>query len=145
MKTAMKALTVTILLLLSQGLIAGELSVVVKGITTPEGTLMVGIFDSKKTFKKDAIDQSTKDAVIEAGEMTIVVKDLKPGIYAFIAFHDLNENLTCDIGKWGIPTEPVAFSNEPKMRFGPPSFKACSFTVTDETPVKLEVTLQSRK
>ncbi len=126
-----------------------ELTVIVKGIKKKEGTLMIGIFDSKKSFKKDAIPGSTKDpvtpeSVTADGSMTVTVKDLKPGTYAFIVFQDLNGNEEVELGKWGIPTEPMAFSNMPKIMFGPPSFKACSFTITESEPVTQVVTLRSK-
>ena len=53
------------------------------------------------------------------------------GSYAIALFHDENGNGRVDT-RFGIPTEGVGFSNNPRLWFGPPSFAAARFAVTDQ-------------
>jgi len=57
--------------------------------------------------------------------------DLPSGNYAIALFHDENGNGRIDT-RFGIPTEGVGFSNNPRMWFGPPSFSAAHFAVTNQ-------------
>lgn len=55
----------------------------------------------------------------------------EPGQYAVVVYHDENANLRIDKGAFGIPNEPWAISNDPPIRFGPPSVEDSLVTVTD--------------
>jgi len=53
-----------------------------------------------------------------------------PGQYAVRLFHDVNGNGQFDTNPFGIPTEPFAFSNNARGRFGPATWEEAVFTVT---------------
>ncbi len=59
------------------------------------------------------------------------VRGVEPGTYAVLAFQDLNGNGRLDRTLFGIPTEPVGFSNDPSLRFGPPRFDVAAVTIPD--------------
>jgi uncharacterized protein (DUF2141 family) len=63
--------------------------------------------------------------------------ELKSGEYAFAVFQDLNENGKLDKNWVGIPTEPYGFSNDPVIRFGPPSFKDCLIKLSKESKINI--------
>lgn len=44
---------------------------------------------------------------------------------AVLVHHDLNNNGMLDTNLFGIPVEPVGFSNNPTMAYGPPPFEEC--------------------
>ena len=52
-----------------------------------------------------------------------------PGDYALSVIHDENGNGRLDT-RLGIPREGFAFSNNPRIWFGPPSFTAARFTLS---------------
>ena len=52
--------------------------------------------------------------------------DVPPGAYALSVIHDENGNGRLDT-RLGIPREGFAFSNNPRIWFGPPSFTAARF------------------
>lgn len=52
-----------------------------------------------------------------------------PGRYAIRMFHDVDSDGAMDTGIIGIPTEPIGFSNNAPLQFGPPSFAAAAFDV----------------
>ena len=58
-------------------------------------------------------------------------RDLPPGEYAVMAYHDRNGNGRLDTLPVGLPTEPYGFSNEARGVFGPPSWKAARFRLPD--------------
>lgn len=47
------------------------------------------------------------------------------------AFRDVNGNQQLDLGTFGIPKEPFAFSNNAKAQFGPPKPEATRFVVRE--------------
>lgn len=61
-------------------------------------------------------------------QIKIILHDLAPGEYAVALFHDENGNGRLD--RWGpLPTEGFGFSRNPRLGFGPPSFRQASFTI----------------
>ncbi len=59
--------------------------------------------------------------------LEVTVTDLPFGKYAVTVFQDMNGNKKMDTGFLGIPTEPVAFSNNVHPRFSAPKWKDCEF------------------
>ncbi|MEX2578011.1 MAG: DUF2141 domain-containing protein [Verrucomicrobiales bacterium] len=112
---------------------AADLEVVVEGIEKIEGDLRIGIFDCEEDFRTNPLEQSTTIEITEVGPVTTLIEGLPPGIYAIAVVWDLNKNGEVDTtGIFKRPTEPVAFSNAPKIVFGPPKFEDCRFELTEE-------------
>jgi len=65
----------------------------------------------------------------------IVIKNLKPGKFAFKYFHDLNKNKKLDTNWIGLPKEGYGFSNNAKGKFGPPSFEETIFVIKKNTTI----------
>jgi uncharacterized protein (DUF2141 family) len=127
---------------------ASELHVAVEGIRSPEGSLLIGLYDTAASFNR-AIEESGKEGflndprrvagaalrangVLKAG---VVFTNLRPGLYAIIAFHDENGNGKLDKNFWGVPTEPYGFSNGARAHLGPPSFADAVIRITDENAI----------
>lgn len=64
---------------------------------------------------------------------------LPAGEYAIALFHDLNGNGRLDTGRFGIPTEPVAFSNDAEGIMGPPPYGKCRFRLDKDTTVVMHL------
>ena len=54
-------------------------------------------------------------------------KNVAPGEYAVVTFHDENNNGQFDRDALGLPKEEYGFSNDLKPEFGPPVFKDAAF------------------
>ena len=110
---------------------AADLTVVVNNIQSGAGNVMLGLFYSAASFPKAVAKgtQAPASARDAAGRVTLVLRDLAPGQYAFSAYHDLNGNGQLDNNLMGLPTEPYGFSNNARGSFGPPSFQAASITL----------------
>ena len=59
---------------------------------------------------------------------TLVFSGLPSGTYALALIHDENGNGKLDT-MMGIPREGFGFSNNPAIRFGPPSFKSAGVAI----------------
>jgi uncharacterized protein (DUF2141 family) len=123
---------------------ASELRVVIEGVRSDAGTIMVGLYDSSEGFVA-AIKHSTEAGLLNdkgrrvgmalravAGVESIVFADLPPRRYAVIVFHDENDNGRLDENGWGVPTEGYGFSNNAQGFLGAPSFAAAEITLGEK-------------
>lgn len=106
---------------------AADLSIRVDDVKPAGGSIKVAVYSSTETFLKTPAGFGGAAAAGDA--VTVVVKDLPPGEYAFAVFHDANSNDKLDRNPLGIPTEDYAFSNNALGKMGPPSFEQARFTL----------------
>jgi uncharacterized protein (DUF2141 family) len=101
------------------------------------GKIFLAIYDNEKSFgtPEKAVFLKTFPAKIPFLESF----ELKSGEYAFAVFQDLNENGKLDKNWVGIPIEPYGFSNDPVIRFGPPSFNDCLLKLSRQTKVNIKL------
>jgi len=104
-----------------------NLKVKVHNIQDVKGSLKLAIYDREDHFLKDAVTWG--DTLIIDNIASFTFYDLKEGTYAVSIFHDENDNGKLDANFIGIPSEPYAFSNNAKGKFGPPSFEDCQIEV----------------
>ena len=106
---------------------AADLVVHVDNVQSTSGQVMVGLYDNADAFLKHAV-RAEKAKADKAGT-TLVFHDVAPGDYGFAVFQDINDNGRMDRNLMGIPTEPIAFSNNAQGRMGPPDFAAVKLAV----------------
>lgn len=108
------------------------LQVRVHSIPTREGMIAYSLFSSKVGFPRDSTQAVRKGflSIPKDGDLTIELPDLPFGTYALALFIDDNENKKLDKNFLGVPKESIGFSNNPKVRFGPPKFQDASFTIS---------------
>ena len=135
-----------------------KLTVVVDGIEKTEGTVLVAVYDSVTFLKQEPLfagmakvgEKEEKGETGEAGEagetgemgeavdeVTVVIENVPAGKYAIAIFHDENGNFTLDTGAFGIPIEKFGFSNNIKLKMGPPEFKECMVAVEEDTEINI--------
>ena len=110
---------------------AETLTIVIEDIRVASGTIQVQVQASEAQFDNGGAVAQFREAASE-GSMTLVATDLPPGEYAIRIMHDVNGNDELDANFVGMPTEPYAFSNNAKGRFGPASWADASFTLAGE-------------
>ncbi len=124
-----RGLTVfTVLCALAAPASAATLHVVVQGVRNDEGVMRLCLWSSPAGFPdctNDAARRENKPAV--AGEMRFVLGAVPPGIYAVTVFHDERDTGKVETNFLGIPRSGLGASNNPKARFGPPSFNDAAF------------------
>jgi uncharacterized protein (DUF2141 family) len=121
---------------------AGELRITVKGISSPNGVILIGLYDSTESFNR-AIGLSDKEGFLNdpdrvagaalraniALKGAVVFSNLERGRYAIIVFHDENSNGRLDKTFWGVPTEPYGFSNDARGVLDSPKFDDAAITL----------------
>ncbi len=135
---------ILICFLFLSGIFANEnpqLTIKIENIGVIEGSIRIGVFNTKKNFLKR--EAAIKHYYINVENTTeiIEINDLPKGDYAFSLFHDENSDDKCNLNFLGIPKEPYGFSNNIKPKFSAPSFEDCKFSLTKDRV--LEVTLSN--
>ncbi len=106
---------------------AADLTVSVEGIADAKGSIMLGLFD-EATYNGDGAVNGA-NLVVEGTSVTATFEGLEPGEYAIRLYHDVNADGEMNTNPFGMPTEPYAFSNDAKGRFGPAKWDAAKFVV----------------
>jgi uncharacterized protein (DUF2141 family) len=106
---------------------AADLVIHVDNVKSASGQVMVALYDNAAAFLKHPVRAAQAQA--DKAGTTLVFHDVAPGDYGFAVFHDANGNGRMDKNLMGIPTEPIAFSNNAQGRMGPPTFDAVKLAV----------------
>jgi uncharacterized protein (DUF2141 family) len=103
------------------------------GLKSSQGAVMVAMYNSQEAYESSgaASEAATRAVRLEIKDGTAVttLAGLSPGQYAIKAFHDLNGDSKLNTNPFGIPTEPVAFSNDAPVHMHAPSWKETVFVV----------------
>lgn len=129
----MRRATACIALLITNAAVAdtGKLIVNVRDLATQDGRLRFALFDSEDHFLHTAL-RFGEVAVADYGA-TWIVDGLPFGTYAVTVHHDVNGNGKMERHWYGKPKEPTGASNNPAMRFGPPTFAESRFDFDEPT------------
>jgi uncharacterized protein (DUF2141 family) len=117
---------------------AQNISLVVTGIKSSKGQLIVSVFKNNESFRKEQPAKAvmfSKAAVVNG--MMKVSLSLEPGTYGLALVDDEDSNAKMKKGMLGIPKEGFGFSNFYLSGMSRPSFNDFKFDVKN-TPVKLE-------
>jgi uncharacterized protein (DUF2141 family) len=109
-----------------------SLEIEVVGLRSNNGIILLQVFD-----KNEKIISQVKGVILEKKSI-IVIKDLKPGRYAFRFFHDENLSGIMETGTLGIPKEGYGFSNDASGPFGPKPFNEWLFEINGDKKVTIK-------
>ena len=115
----------------------------VQEVKAPSGVMRIALYDSEANFLDFKEVFASKVVPATIGTTTVVIDSLPAGAYAIALYQDQNDNGAMDKNWLGIPTEPLGFSNAQLRTFGPPSFKACAFTLTAGENKVLSIPLEN--
>jgi len=103
------------------------------GLKSSQGAVMVAVYSSEEAYENSGTASETAARTvrleIKDGSAVTTLPGLSPGQYAIKAFHDLNGDSKLNANLFGIPTEPVAFSNDAPVHMHAPSWKETVFAV----------------
>lgn len=108
----------------------GTLVVDLTNFATDLKYVHVAIYDSESNWLKKPIIM--KKELVKNGKASVIFEELPYGKYSISCFYDINGNDDLDTSFLGIPNEPLGFSNNASAKFGPPSWKNASFSLTNE-------------
>jgi uncharacterized protein (DUF2141 family) len=109
---------------------AGTLNITFENIAEQTGEIRLGVYDANGYDNGDSLTGA--DVSVDGSTVTVSIDGLTPGEYGMKIYHDVNGDGKMGTNPFGMPTEPYAFSNNAKGRFGPPSWDAAKFEVTED-------------
>jgi uncharacterized protein (DUF2141 family) len=98
----------------------------VTNISAQQGFIMAALYDEANWGQAPV---ARARVPVTSGVVSFNLAAPAPGRYAIRMFHDIDSDGAMNTNIIGIPTEPVGFSNNAPVRFGPPSFDAAAFDV----------------
>ena len=104
------------------------------------GDVSTGIF-IEENFLKIGRQTYGKAVAVNASTMEILYENIPAGDYAFVAFQDFDRNNKLKTNFVGYPKEPVGFSNNAKIVFGPPSFDDAKIRIAAGMVVRIKIKL----
>ena len=125
------------LLIVKEAQTTHNLKIIVNDFEKIKGELRVCLTDKKEDFLKHC--KYAKVVIVTNNSVSLEIANIKTGIYSISVFHDENNNGILDIGLFGIPSEPYAFSNNPSTSFGPPSFEKCTLLMNKDKQIYIEL------
>lgn len=128
MKTTIMSATLAAILLTASAAQAGDVVVQLTGAQARPGKVH-STLSTRETLFRDGGRNVTTDS--GAGTVTVTFTDVPPGEYAFMAYHDENQDGQMGMSPTGMPSEGWALSNSDKL-MGPPTFDVMKFSVPAE-------------
>lgn len=107
---------------------AATLNVTIDNIPDAQGNIRIALCSNAEFLRPTC--QYTAQTPARSGSVQLALNDVAPGTYALQAFQDRNGNRKLDRSFIGMPQEPLGFSRDPKLRFGPPDFDQADIAVT---------------
>jgi uncharacterized protein (DUF2141 family) len=110
----------------------GTVVLTVSGVDVRKGgDLAVAIF-TRENFLKVGKQLMGLEATVTSASMELIITDVPPGDYGIAVFQDADRNKQLKTNFFGLPQELTGFSNDARIRFGPPSFEDARITVIKE-------------
>ncbi len=110
---------------------AADLGVTVEKIHPGPGNIRVALYATPSSFRHEDQARQVATAPANAEQTVIWFKNIPPGRYAVLAYHDANNNKKLDLRLGMFPIEGWGLSNDPVV-FGPPRFSASAFDVAEK-------------
>lgn len=115
------------------------LTVTAKGEHLAGSQVLFAVFDSEENYLQTPL-KKLKAIANEHGEASVQFEQLSAGAYAVVAIKDVDSNGELNRDERGLPTEPLAFSNNPRLRRGPPKFAKAAVEHQAEQHIELVFT-----
>jgi uncharacterized protein (DUF2141 family) len=104
------------------------------------GEISAGIF-KKENFPKVGQQTVGMQKPITGNSMQLIFEKVPVGDYGIVAFQDIDKNRDLKTNFVGFPKEPIGFSNDAKIKLGPPDFNDAKVTVEASKTLTLTITL----
>lgn len=106
-----------------------RLDVAISGLRSDKGLIRACLTTQPSHFPGCDGDPAARRMTVAATDPRLRFDGLASGGYALAIIHDENANARLDT-RFGIPTEGVGFSRNPRLLFGPPRFSAARMMLT---------------
>ncbi len=107
----------------------GILKIVVTGLKPVKGLLHLALYNSRDNYKSRKNPVRKANVIVDSSNITLEFRNLPPGWYAIMFYHDSNNNGRFDT-ILGLPREQFGFSNNVRPSLsGAPSFDKVKFFI----------------
>ncbi|WP_005032869.1 DUF2141 domain-containing protein [Holophaga foetida] len=118
------------ILSLGTSLVAGDVTINIKGLKSSKGQVIVGYWTKADGFLDKMEKVAAKQAAqISGNAATVVFRNVAPGVCAFNLIHDENGNGKMDTNFIGIPKEGFGCTNDPRPKMRAPKFDEAKVNV----------------
>lgn len=104
---------------------------VIEGVRPERGPVKVAVYTSPNAFPNPSSASQTFD--LPSSNPTIETTLMTQGTIAVGVFQDINSDGQLNRNRFGIPTEPFAFSNNASGQRGPPAFEQAAVMLPSES------------
>ena len=123
----------------------GLVSLNIQNLETANGKVHIALYNNEVDFMETEKRVAGLAVPVTAkAPLKVALGNFPFGRYAIAVFHDLNHNGVLDKNTLGIPTEPYAFSNNPKSKWRAPTFRETGFELRQEA-LTLDIVLKKWK
>ena len=120
----------------------GKLVVLITGVQVEKGGELSTRIFMRENFPKVGKQILGDETVITSSEMKIVFDNVPPGTYGVVSFQDIDKNKQLKSNLVGYPTEPIGFSRDARIKFGPPDFDDAMITIARDETLTISITLR---
>jgi uncharacterized protein (DUF2141 family) len=115
---------------------------VITGVHPGSGPVKVAVYLDKQKFA--ALENANQSLQLPSGQSTLEVTVPISGRFAAAVYQDINADGQLNRGRFSVPTEPFAFSNNAMGVRGPPSFDQAAVVVppSSEAPFLVHIGLR---
>lgn len=103
---------------------------------TKKGKIYLAVYNEEAKFMTSKMYAGEILEVEEGKDLSLNIKGLPEGEYAFSAFHDINGNQQMDFDQNGMPIEAWATSGNPSP-YAPPTWQAVKIKVDKDQQISL--------
>lgn len=105
------------------------------------GAISAGIF-TKEFFPQTGKATHERYIDIDNGSMEIVFDFIPAGVYGAAVYQDIDMDGALRTNLVGLPREPIGFSKDARIRFGPPAFSDAAFNLNAGVTLRLQIILR---
>ncbi|NIA71497.1 DUF2141 domain-containing protein [Pelagibius litoralis] len=121
---------------------AASIEVKVENVRNSKGLITAVLYgDNPEAFLKRGQRLDRIRVAAKEGETLLCLQAPVEGRYSIALYHDENGNKKFDRNFLGIPSEGYGFSNNPGFRFGKPEQKETLFTIVEDGPTSLRISI----
>jgi uncharacterized protein (DUF2141 family) len=114
------------------------IKVKVQNIRTRQGIVHVALCNNADDFMTEKYKELTSK-VSPTGEASVDFTDIPKGKYAIRVYQDTDNSGDLTTNIIGLPEEPFGFSNNPRIKMGPPAFSSASFEVKNDVSLTIRL------
>lgn len=116
----------------------GILTIEISGLKEATGSVHIAVYSSESTWLEEGAVLTRTVVIADTldGDLVRTDMELPMGEYAVSAYHDIDGNGELDTNFVGLPSEPIAVSNNKFVKYMSPKYEDAVFTLGAEPVIQ---------